>query len=149
MSNIMKIAALALAVVAPASAIAAQSSLDGKYAYYLASTTAETDRGPRNDADCRKFLASDLADSTEHLTIAENRFDDKQDVSAVTGDVVLGKVRGKVTPFTINLESEAADGSGDGVTPAKGTFTRNGRLAVSIIIDSKNGRTVLHYCKVG
>lgn len=149
MSDIMKFAALALAVVAPASAIAAQSSLDGRYAYYLASTAAETERGPRNDADCRKFLASDLADSTEHLTIAGNRWDDNQDVSAVTGNVELGQGRGNVVPFTINVESEAADGSSDGTTPAKGTVTRIGRLAISITIDSEDGRKVLHYCKVG
>ena len=149
MSDIMKTAALALAVVAPASAIAAQSALDGRYAYYLASTAAETDRGPRNDADCRKFLTSDLADSTEHLTIAGNRWDDNQDVSAVTGNVELGQNRGNVVPFTINVESEAADGSGDGTTPAKGTVTRIGRLAISITIDSEDGRKVLHYCKVG
>ncbi|MCR8493945.1 hypothetical protein [Brucella anthropi] len=151
MSDIMKIAALALAIVAPTSAIAGQSSLDGRYAYYQASTAAETDRGPRNDADCRKYLASDLyiADFTEHLTIAGNRWDENQDVSAVTGNVELGQGRGNVTPFTINVESEAADGTGNGTTPARGTVTRIGKLAISITIDSKNGRKVLHYCKVG
>lgn len=150
MSDIMKAAALALIVVAPATAIAAQNSLDGRYAYYQATTAAETDRGPRNDADCQDFLQSDLYDEVgEHLTIAGSRWSDNQDVSAVTGNVELGQGRGNVTPFTINVESEAADGTGDGITPARGTVTRNGKLAISITIEGGQGRRVLHYCKVG
>ncbi|MDA5250266.1 hypothetical protein EXN61_26860 [Agrobacterium tumefaciens] len=150
MSDIMKTAALALAVVAPVSAMAAQSSLDGVYAYYQANTAAEMDRGPRNDADCRKFLASGLykRDESEHLKIVGDRWDDNQDVSDVTGNVELGQGRGNVTPFTINVESEAADGTGDGITPAKGTVTRNGKLAISITIEGGQGRRMLHYCKV-
>lgn len=150
MRYVTKTAALALALTAPVIAFAAQSSLDGRYAFYQASTAAETDRGPRNDADCRKYLASDLyiADFTEHLTIAGNRWDENQDVSAVTGNVELGKGRGNVTPFTIRVESEAADGSGDGITPARGTVTRIGKLAISITIEGEQGRRVLHYCKV-
>lgn len=139
-----------LVCLVPALAVAAQNSLDGRYAYYLAGTAAETDRGPRDDADCQKFFASDLYQYvSEYLTIAGSRWDDNQDVSATTGNVVMGKSRGNVTPFTINVESEAPDGSGDGITPAKGTVTRNGKLAISILIDGVHGRRVFHYCKVG
>ncbi|UXT85538.1 hypothetical protein [Agrobacterium tumefaciens] len=150
MSDIMKTAAIALALVVPASAMAAQSSLDGVYAYYQANTAAEMDRGPRNDADCRKFLASLYnRHESEHLKIVGDRWDDNQDVSDVTGNVELGQGRGNVTPFTINRESEAADGSGDSVTPARGIVIRNGKLVFSITFDGEDGRKVLHYCKVG
>lgn len=149
MNHFPAIAGLALALVVPAIAIAAQSPLDGRYAFYQAPTAAETDRGPRNDADCRKFFTSDLYRYVaEYLTIAGSRWDDNQDVSATTGNVEMGKSRGNVTPFTINVESEAADGTGDGITPAKGTVTRNGKLAISIALDSEDGRRVFHYCKV-
>ena len=145
-----RLTVITLALAAPAIAIAAQSALDGRYAYYQASTAAETDRGPANDEDCRKYLESDLyiGSPVEHLTIAGNRWDDNQDVSAVTGDVELGKSRGNVMPFTINVESEAADGTGDSLTPTKGTVTRIGKLVISIALDSEDGRRVLHYCKV-
>lgn len=150
MKNLSRILGVALAISTPATAIAAQSSLDGRYAYYQASTAAETDRGPRNDADCQRFFESDLYRYVaEYLTIAGNRWDDNQDVSATTGNVEMGKSRGNVTPFTINVESEAADGTGDGITPAKGTVTRKGKLAISITIEGEQGRRVFHYCKVG
>lgn len=149
MRHFIKTTALALVFAAPAIAIAAQSSLDGRYAYYQAPTAVETDRGPRSDADCQKFFASDLFRYvSEYLTIAGSRWDDNQDVSAVTGNVELGKGRGNVTPFMIRVESEAADGSGDGITPARGTVTRIGKLAISITIDGEQGRRVIHYCKV-
>lgn len=149
MRHFTKTATLALVFAAPAIAFAAQSSLDGRYAFYQASTAAETDRGPRNDADCHKFFASDLYRYVaEYLTITGSRWDDNQDVSATTGNVVMGKSRGNVTPFTINVESEAADGTGDGITPARGTVTRNGKLAISITIEGEQGRRVHHYCKV-
>jgi hypothetical protein len=136
--------------VLPSACSAADDTLFGRYTYYLADTAAKTDSGPANDEDCRKFLASDLYDSNlaEHLTITANRWDDNQDVSAVTGNVELGESRGDVTPFTIRVESEAADGSGDGITPAKGTLTRLGKLAITINIESEHGRKILHYCRV-
>ena len=149
MNGLPLFAGLTMALIAPEIASAGQGPLDGRYAFYQAATAAETDRGPRNDAACQKFFASDLYRYVaEFLTISGNRWDDNQDVSAVTGNVELGKGGGKVIPFTINAESEAAGGYGDGVTPARGTVTRNGKLAISITIDGQDGRRVLHYCKV-
>lgn len=134
----------------PSACSAADDALYGRYAYYQANTAAETIRGPRDDDDCREYLASNLyTDFVEHLTIAASRWDDNQDVSAVTGNVELGESRGNVTPFTIDVESEAADGSGDGITPAKGTITRLGELAITINIEGEHGRKlILHYCRV-
>ncbi|CAH0343626.1 hypothetical protein [Rhizobium sp. CECT 9324] len=138
------VAGLAFALTAPAFAIAAQSSLDGRYAFYQAPTAAEQTRGPRNDNDCRQYLASDLyiPDFTEHLTIAGNRWDENQDVSAVTGNIVRQVTKGDFTYFTIDVESEG----GGGV--ATGTVTRIGKLAITISVDSEQGLRVLHYCKV-
>ncbi|MUO72937.1 hypothetical protein [Agrobacterium vitis] len=144
-------AAVVLSVSIPHLAFAGEgSALNGRYAYYEADTAAKQDRGPAGDDDCRKFLSSDLYDPSlaEHLTIAPGRWDDNQDVSAVTGDVELGKRSGNVTPFTIRVESEAADGSGDGVKPARGTITQHGELALSITIKGANGKRTLHYCRV-
>lgn len=126
------------------------NDLYGRYAYYEAETAVKQDRGPAGDEDCRTFISSDLYDPSlaEHLTIAPGRWDDNQDVSAVTGDVELGKRAGNVTPFTIRVESESADGTGDGVEPARGTLTQHGELALSIIIEGANGKRTLHYCRV-
>lgn len=133
-------AALAL-LASPTMAGANEHALDGRYALYQAATAAETDRGPRNDADCQKFFASDLFQYVaEYLTISGNRWDDNQDVSGVTGNVVLQKSKGDVIPFTIEAESEGDSG------PAKGTVKRVGRLGLSVAI---SGQRALHYCKVG
>lgn len=138
-----------IALSTPAIGRAGVDTLDGRYAYYQAATSAETDKGPRDDADCQRFFASDLYQFvSEYLTITGTRWDDHQDVSAVTGNVVMGKSSGKVTPFTINVESEASNNSGGGVTLRKGTVTRNGNLAISIRIEEDHGTRVLHYCKV-
>lgn len=145
------ITAIVLSVSIPYSSFAGDGKyLYGRYAYFQADTIAKQDRGPAGDEDCRMFLSSDLYDPSlsEHLTIAPGRWDDNQDVSAVTGDVELGKRAGNVTPFTIRVESEAADGSGDGVEPARGTLTQHGKLALSIAIESANGTRTLHYCRV-
>lgn len=116
--------------------------LSGRYAFYLASTAEKTDRGPQSDADCHAFIASDLydPDGGEHLTIRGNRWDDWQDVSAVTGDVVLHEAKGNSIPFTIDVESEGDNG------PTKGSVTRVGRLGLSIAFAKKRA---FHYCKVG
>lgn len=153
MNRYITAAGLALAlgciVAAPQAAQSADGSLNGRWAYFMAKKAADTDRGPRNDAGCRAFLASDLYDgSGEILTITPTRFDDNQDVSAVTGDVKMGKAKGNVIPFTLRVESEAGDGSGDGVTPATGTITRLGSIAITVTVKSAEGRRVLHYCKV-
>lgn len=133
------IAALSLSF-SPTMAGASDNALDGRYAFYQAATAAETSRGPRNDADCRKFFASDLFQYVaEYLTISGNRWDDNQDVSAVTGNVVLQKSRGGVIPFTIETESEGDNG------PAEGTVKRVGQLGLSVAI---SGQRALHYCKV-
>lgn len=126
------------------------NTLYGRYAYYEADTAAKQDRGPAGDDDCRRFLSSDLYDPSlsEHLSIAPGRWDDNQDVSAVTGDVELGKRVGEVTPFILRAESEAADGNGDAVAPARGTLTQHGELALKITIDRADGRKILHYCRV-
>ncbi len=145
------LAAIVLSVSSPHFVLAGDSSdLSGRYAYYEAETAAKQDRGPAGDDDCRMFLSSDLYDPSlaEHLTISPGRWDDNQDVSAVTGEVELGKRARNVTPFTIRVESEAADGSGDGVKPAHGTLTQHGKLALSITIESANGKRTLHYCRV-
>jgi len=124
--------------------------LDGRYAYYEAATAAKQDRGPAGDNDCREFLSSDLYNPSlsEHLLIAPGRWDDNQDVSAVTGNVELGKRVGEVTPFTIRVESEAVDGSGESVAPSQGTITQSGKLVLSISIESANGKRTLYYCRV-
>lgn len=145
------LAAIVLSVSNPHIVLAGDRiELSGRYAYYEAETASKQDRGPAGDDDCRIFLSSDLYDPSlaEHLTISPGRWDDNQDVSAVTGDVELGTRVGNVTPFTIRVESEAADGSGDGVEPARGTLTQHGELALSITIQGANGKRTLHYCRV-
>ncbi len=134
------ITAITLFSVLLSNPVYAGSNLDGRYAYYQARKTQQTDRGPRNDADCRQFIASDLydADSGEHLVILGNRWDDGQDVSAVTGTVTLKKPSEGIIPFVIDVESEGNNG------PMKGTLKKIGSLGISITI---SGRT-LHYCKV-
>lgn len=141
---------LAGTLVVPLAACAADSSLNGRWAYFTANKPADTDRGPQDDAGCRAFFASDLydADAGDHLTISDGRWDDNQDVSAVTGDVELGNATGNVTPFTIRIESELADGSGDGVIPGNGTITRLGEITITITISSAQGQKVLHYCRI-
>ncbi|MCJ8510304.1 hypothetical protein MUU53_20670 [Rhizobium lemnae] len=119
-----------------------EHALDGRYAFYQAATAAEMDRGPRNDADCRKFIASALFESrnrSEDLQISGNRWQDNQDVTLVTGNVILKTSKGGVIPFTIDIESEGDSG------PAKGTVKRVGQLGLSVAISGQ----VLHYCKMG
>lgn len=154
MNHYLSAAGLALAlgstIAAPQAARSAEGSLNGRWAYFMAKKAADTDRGPRNDAGCRAFLASDLYDDAgEILTITPTRFDDNQDVSAVTGDVKLGKAKGNVTPFSLRVESEAGDGSGDRMTPTTGAITRLGSIAITVTVERAQGRRVLHYCKVG
>ncbi|WP_320203904.1 hypothetical protein [Agrobacterium rosae] len=135
------ITALAL-LATPAIAGASDTTLDGHYAAYRAKTTTETDRGPRNDEDCRRFFASELFETRykgEDLNISGNRWEDNMDVSAVTGTVVLQKSKGGGIPFTINRESEGDSG------PAKGTVKRVGRLGLSFAF---SGERVLYYCKM-
>ncbi|MCL6655264.1 hypothetical protein A6R70_23600 [Agrobacterium rubi] len=123
---------------------ASENAFDGLYAFYQAATAAEINRGPRNDEDCRKFLASKLFDGrneSEDLKIFGNRWEDDMDVSAVTGNVVLQRSKGGVTPFTINRESEGDSG------PAKGTLKRVGQLGLSVAISGEP--FVKHYCKIG
>ena len=59
MRSCATIAALAL-LAAPAIAGASDNTLDGRYAFYQAAKASDTERGPRNDEDCRRFFASDL-----------------------------------------------------------------------------------------
>ncbi|NSY46872.1 hypothetical protein [Agrobacterium tumefaciens] len=126
-------------LAAPAIAGASESTLDGRYAFYQAAKAAETESGPRNDEDCRRFFASDLFQYVaEYLTISGNRWDDNQDVSAVTGNVVLQQSKGGVIPFTIDSESEGDSGL------AKGTVKRVGRLGLSVTISGQR----FNYCKV-
>lgn len=139
MNGLPLFAGLTMALISPEIASAGKSSLDGRYAFYQAPTAAETDRGPRNDADCQKFFSSDLYRYVaEFLTISGNRWDDNQDVSAVTGNVVLQQSKGDVIPFTIDSESEGNSGL------AKGTVKRVGRLGLSVTISGQR----FNYCKV-
>lgn len=129
----------------PESSVKAPSTevlLSGRYAYYQAATAAQTDNGPQSDADCRKFIASDLydADGGEHLLISGNRWDDNQDVSAVTGNVAFHDAGDNGIPFTIDVESEGQSG------PAQGTIKRVEHSGLTIAF--LGGRT-FHYCKVG
>ncbi len=138
MRSCATITALVL-LVAPAIAGANESTLDGRYAFYQAAKAADTERGPRNDEDCQRFFASDLFQYVaEYLTISGNRWDDNQDVSAVTGNVVLQQSKGGVIPFTIHSESEGDSGL------AKGTVKRVGRLGLSVTISGQR----FNYCKV-
>lgn len=129
----------ALTLLAAPAIADASNTLDGRYAFYQAATAAETERGPRNDEDCRRFFASDLFQYVaEYLTISGNRWDDNQDVSAVTGNVVLQQSKDGVVPFTIDSESEGESGL------AKGTAKRVGRLGLSVAISGQR----FNYCKV-
>lgn len=59
MKNSLIIGNLVCGLVVVAPAMAGQH-LDGRYAYYQAASTAQADRGPRNDADCRQFIALNI-----------------------------------------------------------------------------------------
>lgn len=138
MRSCATITALAF-LAAPAIAGASNTTLDGRYALYQAAKAAETERGPRNDEDCRRFFASNLFQYVAiYLTISGNRWDDKQDVSAVTGNVVLQQSKGGVIPFTIDSESEGDSGL------ATGTVKRVGQLGLSVTISGQR----FNYCKV-
>lgn len=136
--------ALAGAIEPLQAAAAAEGPLNGRWAWYQGKSNAETDHGPKNDAGCRVFLASDRydPDSGDQLVIGNGRWSDNQDVSAVTGDVELGETKDNVIPFTMRVENEHS------TSPGTGTVTRLGKITITITIESDQGRFVQHYCKV-
>lgn len=132
----------ATSILMAAPSLVSANELSGRYAYYLGETNALQDRGPRNDADCRAYLSSDLfrTNGNDILDIGPGRWEDNSEVPFATGNVRLGTRHGNTVPFTIRLETD------NGIVPAKGRIIRRGQIALTIAMD---GRPPQHYCRQG